>query len=159
MDNYDPNTFFSSIDRGGLFIHEPATDRSMEFSRLIEALLPLIDNNVDNAVKLGEKLIDKFSDIYKQKWLSMMRLKLGLDGDQPEDQMLIKDLLDWMHNNDADFTNTFRDLGIGKQPTEKIYKISSFQWYKQWNERLKKNNKSWDTSAAMMKNINPVIIP
>ena len=63
-------------------------------------------------VKLGEKLIDKFSDIYKQKWLSMMRLKIGLDGDQPEDQMLIKDLLDWMHNNDADFTNTFRDLGM-----------------------------------------------
>ena len=36
-------------------------------ARLIEALLPLIDNNADNAVKLGEKLIDKFSDIYKQK--------------------------------------------------------------------------------------------
>ena len=90
----------------------------------------------------------------------MMRLKLGLDGDQPEDQMLIKDLLDWMHNNDADFTNTFRDLSDGKKPTEIIYETSSFQtWYEQWKSRLQKNSKSWDTSLAMMRNINPIIIP
>ena len=63
----------------------------------------------------------------------MMRSKIGLLGDQPEDQILIKDLLDWMHNNDADFTNTFRDLSDGKKPTEIIYETSSFQtWYKQW---------------------------
>ena len=32
-----------------------------------------------------------------------------------------------MHNNDADFTNTFRDLSDGKKPTEIIYETSSFQ--------------------------------
>ena len=90
----------------------------------------------------------------------MMRSKLGLYGDQPEDQILIKGLLDWMHNNDADFTNTFRNLSDVKKPTAKIYKISSFQtWYVQWKKRLQKNNKSWDTSVAMMKNSNPIIIP
>ena len=161
MDNYDPNTFFSSIDRGGRysFMNQPLIAQ-WNLARLIEALLPLIDNNADNAVKLGEKLIDKFSDIYKQKWLTMMRSKIGLLGDQPEDQILIKDLLDWMHNNDADFTNTFRDLSDGKKPTEIIYETSSFQtWYKQWKSRLQKNSKSWDTSVAMMRNINPIIIP
>ncbi|MEC8404001.1 MAG: protein adenylyltransferase SelO family protein, partial [Pseudomonadota bacterium] len=161
MDNYDPNTFFSSIDRGGRysFMNQPLIAQ-WNLARLIEALLPLIDNNADNAVKLGEKLIDKFSDIYKQKWLTMMRSKIGLFGDQPEDQILIKDLLDWMHNNDADFTNTFRDLSDGKKPTEIIYETSSFQtWYKQWKKRLLKNSKSWDTSVAMMRNINPIIIP
>ena len=161
MDNYDPNTFFSSIDRGGRysFMNQPLIAQ-WNLARLIEALLPLIDNNADNAVKLGEKLIDKFSDIYKQKWLTMMRSKIGLFGNQPEDQILIKDLLDWMHNNDADFTNTFRDLSDGKKPTEIIYETSSFQtWYKQWKSRLQKNSKSWDTSVAMMRNINPIIIP
>ena len=161
MDNYDPNTFFSSIDRGGRYsyMNQPLIAQ-WNLARLIEALLPLIDNNVDNAVKVGENLIDKFSDIYKQKWLSMMRSKLGLYGNQPEDQILIKDLLDWMHNNDADFTNTFCNLSDGKKPTAKIYKISSFQtWYRQWKKRLQKNNKSWDTSVAMMKNSNPIIIP
>ena len=116
----------------------------------------MIDNNEDNAVKLGEKLIDKFSDIYKQKWLSMMRSKLGLHGAQAGDQTLIKDLLDWMHNNDADFTNTFRDLSYGKKPTEKIYKISSFQtWYKKWMVRLQKNNISWDTSCLLYTSPSP----
>ena len=51
-------------------------------------------------------------------------------------------------------------MAMNMNEPEIIYETSSFQtWYKQWNERLKKNNKSWDTSAAMMKNINPVIIP
>ena len=58
-----------------------------------------------------------------------------------------------------DFTNTFRDLSDDKKPTEIIYETSSFQtWYKQWKKDYK-NSKSWDTSVAMMRNINPIIIP
>ena len=161
MDNYDPNTFFSSIDRGGRysFMNQPLIAQ-WNLARLIEALIPLIDNNFDNAVNLGKKLIDQFPVIYQQKWLSMMRSKLGLYGDHPEDQMLIKDLFEWMHNNDADFTNTFRDLSESIKPTEKIYQVSSFQnWHNQWKQRLQKNNKPWDTSASMMRNSNPFIIP
>ena len=38
----------------------------------------------------------------------MMRDKLGLFGeDAAKDQVLILDLLTWMHQNKADYTNTF----------------------------------------------------
>ena len=42
MDNYDPNTFFSSIDRGGRysFMNQPLITQ-WNLARLIEALLPL----------------------------------------------------------------------------------------------------------------------
>ncbi len=160
MDNFDPNIVFSSIDRVGRysFMNQPSVAQ-WNLARLIEALLPLIENDVDGAIKIGERLIDQFSDLYQQKWLSMMRSKLGLQGDQSEDQALIKDLLEWMHDNDADFTNTFNDLTEGIKPTESIYQISSFKaWRSRWEKRLKKNNKSWDT-LAVMRQCNPVIIP
>ena len=43
MDNYDPNTFFSSIDRGGRYsyMNQPLIAQ-WNLARLIEALLPLI---------------------------------------------------------------------------------------------------------------------
>ena len=37
----------------------------------------------------------------------MMRKKLGLLGEDSKDEGLIIDLLTWMHQNKADYTNTF----------------------------------------------------
>ena len=56
MDNYDPNTFFSSIDRGGRYsyMNQPLIAQ-WNLARLIEALLPLIDNNADNS-QTGRKV-------------------------------------------------------------------------------------------------------
>ena len=39
-----------------------------------------------------------------------MRDKLGLFGEDKEDKNLIFELLTWMENNKADFTNTFCNL-------------------------------------------------
>ena len=36
-----------------------------------------------------------------------MRDKLGLFGENINDQILIMELLTWMHKNKADYTNTF----------------------------------------------------
>ena len=40
----------------------------------------------------------------------MLRAKVGLFGEQAEDEGLITDLLIWMHRQNADYTNTFMDL-------------------------------------------------
>ena len=37
----------------------------------------------------------------------MMRNKLGLFGEENKDEILINDLLKWMEQNKADYTNTF----------------------------------------------------
>ena len=48
----------------------------------------------------------------------MMRCKLGLLSDEPEDAPLIGELLQWMQKNGADYTNTFRALSMGEANEE-----------------------------------------
>ena len=75
-------------------------------------MIPLIDKDQDTAVKLATEIIDTFEKTYEEKWLNMMRAKLGLLGKDKKDKYLILDLLTWMHQNKVDYTNTFCHLMI-----------------------------------------------
>jgi uncharacterized protein YdiU (UPF0061 family) len=44
-------------------------------------------------LRLQLKIIDNFQNIYEEKWLNMMRDKLGLFGEDKNDKKLIDDLL------------------------------------------------------------------
>ncbi len=111
MDQYDPKTVFSSIDKFGryAFSNQPPITK-WNLARFAECLIPLIDKDENTAIKIATELIDNFQIIYEQKWLNMMRDKLGLFGEDKNDQTLINKLLNWMKNNNADYTNTFCHL-------------------------------------------------
>ncbi|MEO0475756.1 MAG: YdiU family protein, partial [Planctomycetota bacterium] len=112
MDAYEPATVLSSIDVNGRYAYanQPAII-AWNLARLAEALLPLIHPNADEAVAIAEEKVNGFGDLYRDKWLTMMRSKLGLLGSDGGDYELISELLTWMKSNHADYTNTFRDLG------------------------------------------------
>ena len=111
MDIYDPKTVFSSIDKLGRYAYcnQPVITK-WNLSRFAECLIPLIDKDQDTAVKLATEIIDSFEKTYEEKWLDMMRAKLGLIGSDKKDKYLILDLLTWMHQNKVDYTNTFCHL-------------------------------------------------
>ena len=98
MDIYDPKTVFSSIDKLGRYAYcnQPVITK-WNLSRFAECLIPLIDKDQDTAVKLATEIIDTFEKTYEEKWLNMMRAKLGLIGSDKKDKYLILDLLTWMH--------------------------------------------------------------
>ena len=97
---------------------------------------------------------------YEEKWLNMMRDKLGLFGIDEKDKFLILDLLTWMHQKKADYTNTFCHLMNLEIKKDKIYEDNDFQnWKKRWQERLKINNNSPEKYIKLMKNVNPLVIP
>ena len=159
MDQYDPKTVFSSIDKFGryAFSNQPPITK-WNLARFAECLIPLIDKDEETAVKIATELIDNFQNIYEEKWLNMMRDKLGLFGDDKNDQTLINKLLDWMKSNNADYTNTFCHL-MGVELDDEIYKNDDFKnWYNEWQKRLKLNNSS-DKHLELMKKNNPVVIP
>ena len=159
MDQYDPKTVFSSIDKFGryAFSNQPPITK-WNLARFAECLIPLIDKDEETAVKIATELIDNFQNIYEEKWLNMMRDKLGLFGDDKNDQTLINKLLDWMKSNNADYTNTFCHL-MGVKLDDEIYKNDDFKnWYNEWQKRLKLNNSS-DKHLELMKKNNPVVIP
>jgi uncharacterized protein YdiU (UPF0061 family) len=161
MDAYNPNTVFSSIDHEGRYAYANQPKIAQwNLARFAETLLPYINDDENKAMKIAEEMIHQFPKIYQRKWLTMMRSKLGLFGSQQGDDKLIFGLLNWIHKNYADYTNTFRDLSATEKPNGKIYQQKDFEnWYLLWQERIVKNKKPLQSSEQLMKNSNPAVIP
>ena len=161
MDTYDPKTVFSSIDKMGRYAYcnQPAIAK-WNLARFAECLIPLIGKDFNKAVEIATQKINSFEKLYEEKWIVMMSNKLGLSNREKNDKSLILDLLTWMHQKKADYTNTFcnlMDLGPKK---EVIYDDKDFLiWKKRWKERLFKNTNTFEKSLELMRNNNPLVIP
>ena len=159
MDHYDPKTVFSSIDKFGryAFSNQPPITK-WNLARFAECLIPLIDKNEDTAIKLATDLIDNFQNIYEDKWLNMMRDKLGLFGEDKDDKKLINDLCNWMEKNKGDYINTFCNLMDIN--SDEVYKSNDFiDWKNKWKKRSELNNSTKEKQSKLMKSNNPIVIP
>ena len=161
MDTYDPETVFSSIDHQGryAYFNQPGITK-WNLARFTETLLPLIEKNKDKAIEVATETINKFDEMFNKNWLEMMKKKLGLFGEQKEDEKLISFLLSLMHIHKADYTNTFcslMNLGIQK---DKMFNSKEFvDWHQKWKKRLAENNHSSEESLKLMRSANPLVIP
>uniref|UniRef100_A0A4W5L5W8 Selenoprotein O n=1 Tax=Hucho hucho TaxID=62062 RepID=A0A4W5L5W8_9TELE len=114
MDRFDPDYICNASDNSGRYSYQaqPAICR-WNLARLAEALDPELPPGQAEAV------LDEYLPLYNTFYLGNMRKKLGLlRREEPEDEMLITELLQTMHNTGADFTNTFRCLSQIPCPTE-----------------------------------------
>ena len=161
MDTYDPQTVFSSIDQLGryAYFNQPSITK-WNLARFAECLIPLINEDKNKAIEIVTEAINNFEKIYEIKWLNMMRDKLGLFGEDSKDQVLILDLLTWMHQNKTDYTNTFCYLMNKKIQNNKIFNNENFiLWKKRWQKRLKLNNNTPEKYLKLMRSVNPLVIP
>ena len=112
MDQYDPNTVFSSIDhRWPLCVREPACYRAVEPGTICG------DAAAAHRFRLGKsdrvsrlKSFSPSSQQFDAHFLEWMRRKIGLASAGEGDADLIKRLLATMQDSEADFTLTFRRL-------------------------------------------------
>jgi uncharacterized protein YdiU (UPF0061 family) len=161
MDTFAPDTVFSSIDQKGRYAYanQPFIAQ-WNLARLAESLLPLIHDESKDAIAMAEDSLNAFEQVYKTKWLTMMGAKLGLAEARKKDESLVTDLLDWMHENATDFTNTFRDLSKEELPDGELYGNESFRaWHTRWQARLGEEKQEMDASLALMRSVNPAVIP
>ena len=161
MDTYDPKTVFSSIDQMGRYAYcnQPVITK-WNLSRFAECLIPLIDKDQNKSIEQATEIINSFEKKYEEKWLNMMRDKLGLFGIEDKDKFLILDLLTWMHQKKLDYTNTFCYLMNSDTEKNENFKDHDFQnWKKRWQERLKTNNNSPEKYIRLMRSVNPMVIP
>ena len=161
MDSYDPKTVFSSIDQTGRYAYcnQPAITK-WNLARFAECLIPLIDKDQDKAIRIASEAINSFEKRYEEKWMNMMRDKLGLFGVDDKDKFLILDLLTWMHEKKADYTNTFCHLmNLGPKKDELFDNSDFLNWKNRWEERLLKNNNSPKKFIELMRNNNPLVVP
>ncbi len=161
MNNYDPNTKFSSIDHMGRYSYKnQPIIAQWNIARFAETLLPLISSNLNEAIKKAEDVIKSIPESYKTSWLNMMKKKLGLVDNDNEDENIISSLLSWMEDNKADYTNTFVDLMNEENLNQSIYKSNEFKnWFEIYMKRKLSKNFSKSKSIKLMQENNPVIIP
>lgn len=155
MDEYNPAQVFSSIDQNGryAYINQPYIAQ-WNCARFAETILPLFNNDIEKSFEIAEDIIKTFPSIYSSYWLDGIRKKIGLLTAQADDDKLIKDLLTIMHQSNADFTNTFRNLANSKIDNPKF-----LEWKKAWQIRLDSENKNFKEHTKLMNSVNPAFIP
>jgi serine/tyrosine/threonine adenylyltransferase len=161
MDAYDPATVFSSIDREGRYAYgnQPYIG-GWNLARFAETLLPLLDENQEQALKLAQGAISNFNKLYQTYWLEGMRAKLGIFNEEVQDESLIEGLLSMMQKYRADYTNTFRSLTFDTKEETVLLQTPEFaQWYELWQARLDRQQESKESSNQLMRNSNPALIP
>ena len=161
MNAYDPNTVFSSIDHAGRYAYGNQPNiMQWNLARLAETLLPLLEADPEKAVAMATEVLSEFPDRFEGYWLAGMRKKLGLQTDETGDVEMIRSLLDWMQRARADFTNTFRDLSAEQPSPGDRHRAPDFQaWYTRWQDRLGRDGLPEASAYALMRTVNPVVIP
>lgn len=161
MDIYDPETVFSSIDLQGryAYVNQPYIG-AWNLARLAEALLPLLHEDEEQAIKLAEAEIARFMTQYEQHWLTGMRSKLGIFNEEVEDEALIETLMKLMQEHQADYTNTFKALTTGRLEELALHDTRAFRdWHASWQARLLRQPQTKQESEQLMRSRNPAIIP
>lgn len=161
MDAYDPATVFSSIDTYGRYAYGNQPKIGVwNLARFAEALLPLLHDNEEEAIKLAEAALSDFTKLFSSHWLAGMRAKLGILNEEAEDESLIHDLLHMMQKHQADYTNTFRAFTLGKPEETAMFGTTEYAgWHERWQARLGRQQEQSISSHQLMRNSNPAVIP
>ena len=161
MDRYDPATVFSSIDHGRRYAYgnQPSIAQ-WNLARLAEAMLPLFDRDADRALERATAALARFPDLFEQHWLDGMRRKLGLFTREEGDKVLVDDLLAWMQQRSADFTNTFRSLTRGHLVGDSTNADPELEvWQQRLAARRGRQPQSRAQAEDLMRRHNPAFIP
>ncbi|WP_040517684.1 protein adenylyltransferase SelO [Gordonia neofelifaecis] len=163
VDSYDPDTVFSSIDRGGRyrFGNQPAVLK-WNLARFAETLLTLLDPTPDDAVTAATAALNTFDEHYDRHFQTGIAAKLGLDG--TVDHALVDDLLTLMREHRVDWTGTFRALaddlrGSSARLDAMLPCEASAPWRGRWRAALAAVGRDDSQVADEMDRVNPIYIP
>jgi uncharacterized protein YdiU (UPF0061 family) len=160
MEAFDPATVYSSIDHGGRYAYgnQPVV-AEWNLARLAEALLPLLHDDVEQAVALATESLGGFRPQYAAAWSAGLRAKLGLpDGlDGAVAGPLAEDLLRQLEQSHVDHTSLFRVLaGAARGNAEPARGLFlDLPAFDAWTER-------WRALAPdpdAMDRVNPIYVP
>ena len=166
MEAYDPDTVFSSIDRHGRYKYSNQPKIGLwNLSCLAGCLLPIMDGDDDEKEEVIRESLENFSKDVNSRINIEMTKKIGLE-ETKESNELTKNLLTIMHENDADFTLTFRSLSSAIKGNDDHF-LKCFDndeepkdWLKKWKKSLKKEKGILDDSVVeSLNSINPIYIP
>lgn len=162
MDAFNPAAVYSSIDVSGRYAYanQPVL-AEWNLARLAEAMLPLINEDQEEAVAPAVEVLGGFRGQYSTAWSRGMKTKLGLesvDGSEGDAaSALVDDAIAILKDGPVDYTLFFRNLGKAARGDLRpvrgmVLDLAAFDaWLERW-QALKPD-------AEMMDSVNPAYIP
>lgn len=164
MDAFNPGAVYSSIDVGGRYAYanQPVI-AEWNLARLAEAILPLINEDQEQAVAPAVEALGAFRRQYSDAWFGGMKAKLGLAGVRPGTpeadtaSELVDGVVALLKDGPVDYTLFFRNLGKAARGDVRpvrgmVLDLAAFDaWHGRW--------KSLSPDAERMDRVNPVYIP
>ncbi len=165
MDTYHPAKTFSSIDHQGRYAFaNQGPIAHWNLTRFAETLIPLLDDDPQQAVTEAEAALDNFADIHRKELQRRFMTKIGIENGSTDDWSLVEGLLAAITEGEADFTLVFRHLSNALESGNDDTVTGLFNqpdaiavWLSSWRKRLQTENCS--ESVALMRGMNPVFIP
>lgn len=169
MNEYDPNTVYSSIDKRGryAFKNQPSIAR-WNLRRFAGALMKMAGEESEMESEL-EAITDNFMNRFQTAYDDRIAKKLGLDEFRSEDEQLVEDFFSVMEKDGVDFTLAFRRLTelVHSNSDSDYRNVGEFftlsadfdSWLDRWRERLHQQSRSATEIAESMSETNPVVIP
>jgi uncharacterized protein YdiU (UPF0061 family) len=158
MDAYNPATVFSSIDQNGRYAYANQPGIALwNLTRLAECLLPLFDPDQPTAIEIAKAILSEFSPAFDAAYTAGMRAKLGLPGNDGDDD-LVGEFLQLLAEHEVDFTLAFRRLcDAADGETSELRALFTEPagldtWLGKWQPRR-------SVDGAALRKVNPAFIP
>jgi serine/tyrosine/threonine adenylyltransferase len=161
MNNYNPNTVYSEIDHQGRYAFgQQLAITHWNMVRFAEALLPLLHEEQEQAIKIATQLLDQSNLYFEKAYIKMMHAKIGIKISSNGLLPFVNGLLQWMQDNNADYINTFLHLMEKSLPKDEIYLNEDWKIIKHnWLALLSENNITREDALILMNKNNPNYVP
>ncbi|XP_061777599.1 protein adenylyltransferase SelO, mitochondrial-like isoform X4 [Nerophis ophidion] len=166
MESYNPSFVpNTSDDEGRYSVGEQASVGLFNLEKLLDALRPILTAGQQRA---AETVLKGYVDIYETRIHHLFKAKLGLLGDDVEDDYIIAFLLKMMEDTQADFTMVFRELSefsafqLHNHNFTQAWALEDLSshglfpdWLSVYLQRLHRQVHDNDVRQARMKGVNP----
>uniref|UniRef100_A0A670J7E0 Selenoprotein O n=1 Tax=Podarcis muralis TaxID=64176 RepID=A0A670J7E0_PODMU len=126
MESYDPDLVPNTSDDERRYkIGNQANVGLFNLNKLLQALNPLL---APRQKQLASQILEEYPEQYYKRFTELFKAKLGLLGDNQDDNYLIAFLLKLMEDTKADFTMTFRELSEISEDQLKSISIPKEFW-------------------------------
>jgi uncharacterized protein YdiU (UPF0061 family) len=162
LDEFDHDFICNHSDYGGRYAFDQQPSVGLwNLYKLAQTLVPLIE------VEAAEAVLGEYQTIFTEKYVALMRGKLGLQTEKPDDAVLIDNLFEILQTNAIDYTIFFRRLGEFKTnedaKNDLLQKMfvdpNSFDvWAKNYLARLQNENSIDAERRERMLKVNPKFV-
>jgi serine/tyrosine/threonine adenylyltransferase len=157
MDGFDAHHICNHSDEGGRYAYDqqPLVGH-WNCSKLLQATLPLLSEQPEEAVPAAQAILDRYPGIYAEAMLAGWQAKFGLRETRDGDAELFNRFLSLLHRGHDDFTGSFRMLAAPEALRDHLKDLAAYEaWLPDYRARLAAEQSDDAERRVRMNRVNP----